>query len=143
MESKMLGGLPPHRLLINTLSVVAHAQLEMPLIESDLHCDPLRVRVAEGVAQCLAGDAVRLVTNVGVQITARAFYLHINCRRLWRRCVACEFFCHCSNCFDKIARVERRRPQSLQRITGLADRVRGLIDCTVKCLLGFYWLHRE
>src|SRR5678815_3676107 len=113
MHSKMPVALSAHCLLVNALSVIAHAQLELPRIESDLHCDPLRVCVAEGIAQCLARNTVGLVTNVCVQITPRAFYLHINYRRLWSGGVAREFFCHCSNCFDKIVRVERRRPQSL------------------------------
>src|SRR6185369_9193257 len=57
-----------HSFVIDALSVIANRQVEMPLVVSNLHGDPPRLRVPEGVAQRLARDAVGLVAEDRVQI---------------------------------------------------------------------------
>src|SRR6185369_17389528 len=67
-QAEVPGGLPPDGLLVQALPIIADPQAELPLVVLQFHCDPPRPRVPEGVAQCLARDAVRLVAHDGVQI---------------------------------------------------------------------------
>jgi hypothetical protein len=48
-QPEVSGGLLPHNLVVNPLSVIADAQAELPLVVTDLHDDPFRLRVADGV----------------------------------------------------------------------------------------------
>src|SRR6185295_15491549 len=79
VQAKVPVGLPPPESpLVNTLSIIADQQAELPLVITDLHGDPPRLRVPEGVAQRFARDAVCLVAHDRVEVARRAFYIHIN-----------------------------------------------------------------
>ena len=60
--------LPPHRLLVHALAVVADRHAKLPRLVVDRDDDPTRVRVLERVAQRLARNAIRFVADDGIEI---------------------------------------------------------------------------
>ncbi len=76
-QPEVSGVLTLHDLLVNALSVIKDTQTELQFVVSDLHCDPSRLRVAKGIAQRFAPDAVGLVPHERVQAARHAFYFEI------------------------------------------------------------------
>ena len=75
-------GRPPDRLVVKTTAVVCDPQEELPFLVIDLHGDPLRLRVPEGVSQRLTGNAARLVAHDRVEAVRIAVHRHPDSRRL-------------------------------------------------------------
>ena len=61
LQTEMSGGRPaPDHLLVNALPIVAHAQPELPRVETDLHRNLPRRSVAIGIAHTFVGDPIHL-----------------------------------------------------------------------------------
>jgi hypothetical protein len=64
-------------LRVNTLPIVPDPQAKLPLAIPDFRFDPLRLRVLEGIAHRLAGYPLDFVSQYRMEVTRRAFYLHM------------------------------------------------------------------
>ena len=138
-QPEVSGGLTLHGVLVNALPVITDAQAKVPFVVSDLHSDPPRLRVTEGVAQRFAGDPICLVPHDRIQTPRRAFYFEINDRRFARSAVLREFFCKGSYCVGKIIGFEGRRAQPLHSVTTFGNRLSRLLNRVIKPLPGFVW----
>src|SRR5215469_17498727 len=63
-------------LFVHACPIIANSHLQLVLVIVDLRFGPPRLRVPEGVARCLAGNAVHFVAQYGVKIPRSA--LHLN-----------------------------------------------------------------
>jgi hypothetical protein len=54
-----------HNFRVHTSSIVSNPNPQQPFAIRDLRFDSARLRVAEGIAQCLPGNAVDLVSYGG------------------------------------------------------------------------------
>ena len=122
-------------LRVDPLAVVAHPHSKLPLVVADLHFDLLRSRVAEGVAQRLAGDAEDLVAHDRMQSARRA--LHFDMQRCSIAVLVRELFAERPQRVGEVVRLGGRGPQSLHRVAALRDRLGRLVDGALKDLLRF------
>ena len=67
---------------INALAVVPDPQAKLPLVVADFHFDPLRVCVAERIAQRLAGNPVDFVAQERREIARHALHQHMKVGRI-------------------------------------------------------------
>src|SRR5262249_50106942 len=59
---------------INSHSIVSHVQQKLGISVRDFRFDPLRLRMAERVSQCLAGNAVDFIAQHRIEVALFPFY---------------------------------------------------------------------
>jgi hypothetical protein len=64
-------------LRVNAPPIIPDPQPKLPLVIPDFHFDPLRLCVLEGVAQRLACNPIDFGPQYRIQVSRRAFYLHM------------------------------------------------------------------
>ena len=113
------GRAAPNHLLVNALSIVAHAQPELPRVETDLQRNLPRHGVAIGITHAFVGDPIHLRGDDRLQGPRCAVDDDVN-----RRCirpVRGELITNGSECPDEvIASSNSRRPCTALRATVVA-----------------------
>ena len=83
--------LPPHRLRVHALPVVADRHAKLPRLVVDRDVDLARLRVLDRVAERLARNSIRFVADDGIEIAGLADDVDLDCRRIRRRRIVCRF----------------------------------------------------
>jgi hypothetical protein len=126
---------------VDAASIIPYPHPKPPVVIPDLHFDPTRSCMAESIAQRFPCNPVDLIPQDRMQVLWRTFHLHQDSGRILARGRGCMMCCEVrtqgGNRRRQVVGDDCGRAQLVDRVPCLGDRLSGVIEGALECLLGF------